>query len=281
LKSWYVYQLIYLIDLAIVKFSILVFYRSIATQKVFRYAVDGTMAVIAAFTIAMVFVNAFECPNPSDAWSVEILFQGAGSCINLHPLYYGQAGFNIFSDIVILVLPIPVLWGLQMHRNKRLALIGIFSVGGVAVVASCVRVQALYKWSTSIDVPYNGAYILLWSQIEINVAIISASIPSLKPLFKRTFGGSTRNNSTPKYYGNGYGARSGVSDRKGGVNSTGGGVALKSLPSSATMSLGRTQRPYHVLGNDSDEKVFFGKLMDTRDGRDDDIERQHGGPRAI
>ena len=181
----------------------------------------------------MVFVNAFECPKPSDAWSVEILFQGSGSCRDLHPIYYSQAGFNIASDIAILLLPMPVLYNLQMRRNKRIALIAIFSAGSVAVIASGVRIYALTIWSAPhADVPYEGAHILIWSQIEINTAIISASIPSLKPLFKHAFGLSTaRSRTRPSlYYGRTYG-NTNLSNQKRMASHTESG-----LVSSASMS---------------------------------------------
>ncbi|OCL10973.1 hypothetical protein AOQ84DRAFT_288161, partial [Glonium stellatum] len=270
LKSWYVYQLVYLVDLALVKFSILAFYCIIAAQKVFRIAVYTTMGIIAAFTIAMVFVNAFECAKPSDAWSVEILLQGSGSCRDLHPIYYGQAAFNILSDTVILVLPMPVLLSLQMHKNKRIALVGIFSVGFVAVIASIVRVYALHVWATGLtDTPYNGAYILLWSQIEINAAIISASIPSLKPLFKRTFGSTIRSYGG-RYLNYGYG-RSGVSKAETGA--AGGSVALKSLPSSATMTANPLNRGKRSFSNESDEQVFFKDGLNTKVEGGEDLDK--------
>lgn len=208
LKSWYTYQIVYLITLCVVKFSILTFYRGISSQRSFRITIYTLMGIIGAFTTAMVFVNAFECPNPSDAWSTEILFQGKGSCRDLHPIYYSQAGFNILSDIVILLLPMPVLYNLQMRRNKRIALIAIFSIGSIAVIASAVRVYALTIWSAPhADVPYAGANILIWSQIEINTAIISASIPSLKPLFKQVFELTTAGSRTRQslYYGRSFG----------------------------------------------------------------------------
>jgi hypothetical protein len=153
------------------------------------------MGLVGAFTISMVFVNAFECDNPSDAWSAEILLQGAGSCNDLHPVYFGQAGFNIASDLMILILPMPILSTLQMKRQKRVAIIGVFSVGAVAVLASIIRIYALYLWSTTDDVPYQGATILIWSQIEINAAITSASFPALKPLFSFLTTGLTTANT--------------------------------------------------------------------------------------
>jgi hypothetical protein len=43
-----------------------------------------------------------------------------------------------------------VLLSLQMHESKRIALIGILSVGSIAVVASIVRVYALHVWATGL-----------------------------------------------------------------------------------------------------------------------------------
>ncbi|KAF3914355.1 hypothetical protein AA313_de0208997 [Arthrobotrys entomopaga] len=203
LKSWYVYQIVYLFDLGIIKLSILSFYHQISAAKAYRIVIYVSMGIVVVYTIIMMFINAWECPKISDAWSAEILLQGSGSCRDLHPLYFVQASFNIFSDIFILLLPIPVLMRLQMRQNKRIALIGIFSVGSIAVIASCARVYALHVWSISQDIPYDGANILIWSQVEINAALISCSIPALKPLFKSTFSGSTHAQGYQNdYYGN-------------------------------------------------------------------------------
>ncbi|KAL0632474.1 hypothetical protein Q9L58_008659 [Maublancomyces gigas] len=132
---------------------------------------------------------AFECPRkPSLAWSPTAFPK---ECNNLVPVYYAQAAFNILSDIVILLLPVPLLLRLQVNRSKKIALIFIVSIGGIAVVASIVRINALYIFQHSSDVPYDGIYILLWSAVEINAAIISASAPSLRPLVKSIIGGPT------------------------------------------------------------------------------------------
>ncbi|EWC43834.1 hypothetical protein DRE_07278 [Drechslerella stenobrocha 248] len=206
LKSWYVYQLVYLFDLCLIKLSILAFYHQISAAKAYRIIIYTSMVAVTIYSIIMIFINAWECPKVSDAWSAEILLQKTGSCRDLHSLYFAQASFNIFSDLWILLLPIPVLMRLQMRTNKRIALIGIFSVGSVAVIASCARIYALHVWSISKDIPYDGANILIWSQIEINAALISCSIPALKPLFKNTFAGST--NAQAAYQNDYYGKNS-------------------------------------------------------------------------
>lgn len=110
-----------------------------------------------------------------------------------------------------------------------MALILVFSIGGIAVIASIVRINALYIFQHSTDIPCklfsilhivflhslttpdDGIYILIWSQVgsflvflvrlcgladihlkvEISVAIISASAPALRPFLKSIIGGSS------------------------------------------------------------------------------------------
>lgn len=116
LKVWYIYQLMYPISLFFVKFSVLAFYRRLSPNQLYQRAIWVTGSVVALYTVVMVLLNAFECKKPSDAWNPATWPRG---CRDLVPIYYGQAGFNILSDIVILLLPIPTLLKLQINRTKR------------------------------------------------------------------------------------------------------------------------------------------------------------------
>ena len=77
------------------------------------------------------------------------------------------------------------------------ALVAIFLTGTFASAASIARLNALYKYTVTEDVSYDAILILLWTQIEVNVAIISASAPSLRPLFNRIFKGSSYDRPRP------------------------------------------------------------------------------------
>ncbi|KAF2008057.1 hypothetical protein P154DRAFT_14827 [Amniculicola lignicola CBS 123094] len=205
-RSWYAYQIMYLGDLGLIKLSILVFYLSIATTRTFRVMVHITIAIVSIFTVVMIFLNAFECPkDPGMAVTPAIFRQRKQECFDLPTLYFSQAGFNIASDTIILLLPMPILIKLRMPKARRFALLLVFSAGIVAPVASSLRTWGLYVWNhTPKSGRYNGAYVLFWTQVELNTAIICASVPSLQPLFKRVFGEISRfRRSTYYYYDNG------------------------------------------------------------------------------
>ncbi|OJJ08950.1 hypothetical protein ASPVEDRAFT_35069 [Aspergillus versicolor CBS 583.65] len=122
------------------------------------------------------FPQAFECHSkPWRAWDPSF----PAGCYNLNAAYYSIASISIFTDLAILVLPLPQLMKLNIHQK-------------------CMP--------TSIETER----ILLWTQIEVNVAIISASAPSLRPLFASIFKGSSYGRGGPssaRYggYGSSYG----------------------------------------------------------------------------
>lgn len=110
---------------------------------------------------------------------------------------------------------------MHVDRGSLGALLGIFMVGGIAVIASIIRLYALWVYTITKDVSYDAIFvscslivgevrklitmqILLLSQIEVNVAIICGSAPALRPLFNKTFMSTSYNRSNT--YGNGYGA---------------------------------------------------------------------------
>ncbi|KAF1972773.1 hypothetical protein BU23DRAFT_158273 [Bimuria novae-zelandiae CBS 107.79] len=207
-KAWYAYQIVYLLVPAFVKLSILVFYLTIATQRTFRTLVYASITFVAVYSFTMILVNAFECPRkPSLVFDPNIfVMREQWHCFNLTALYFNQAALNIFSDLFILVLPLPILIKLHMPTFKRICLLIVFSVGLLVPIAAGFRLWILSLWY---DAPpdisrYYGGYILFWDAVELNTAIICASAPSLQPLFRRVFGelrSLSRGRSAYYYYG--------------------------------------------------------------------------------
>lgn len=194
LITWYVYRMTYGVALCFVKLSILFFYRAIASHRTFRRFVYGTITFVILYTIATTLAAAFQCENPANSYDVSGYLaqfdrnpntkRPHHKCYDPARLWVFTSSVNLFTDVLILLLPIPTLLGLRVPINKRLALVGIFSVGIMAIVASCVRMWVMALWSES---PQNGARfgcdLLLWGQVEVNSGIVSASVPFLRLFF--------------------------------------------------------------------------------------------------
>lgn len=195
LITWYVYRMLYGVALCFVKLSILFFYRNIASHRTFRRMVYGTIAFVIAYTFATTIAAAFQCQNPSGSYDVTSYLaqfdrnpntkKKDNKCFDPTRLWLFTGAVNLFTDVLILLLPIPTLLGLRVPMNKRLALVSIFSVGIMAIVASCVRMWVMALWAES---PQNsarfGSDLLLWGQVEVNSGIVSASVPFLRLFFR-------------------------------------------------------------------------------------------------
>lgn len=68
----------------------------------------------------------------ASAWSLTIY---ADYCTNTEKFYTANAALNIASDIMILVLPIPIVWGLNTDMRKKITLTGLFSMGESPLVS--------------------------------------------------------------------------------------------------------------------------------------------------
>lgn len=76
--------------------------------------------------IAFTLVFVFQC---APIWQA---FQMAGTkCIEVRAVLIASSVSNIIGDFVILVLPLWIIWHLQISRPKKLALTGIFTIGGL------------------------------------------------------------------------------------------------------------------------------------------------------
>ena len=52
-----------------------------------------------------------------------------GSCGDQKSLDMFVAVMNLLLDVEIVILPMPIVWGLKMARSKKMALSGMFGIG--------------------------------------------------------------------------------------------------------------------------------------------------------
>lgn len=56
---------------------------------------------------------------------------GTGRCMDRLAFWFSNAALNIATDIIIVVIPIPLIRTLQISRKQKIALIMVFAVGGL------------------------------------------------------------------------------------------------------------------------------------------------------
>jgi hypothetical protein len=84
-------------------------------------------------------------------------------------------------DLAILLLPIRYVFTLQLPRKIKLAIAGIFALGGFVMVTSVLRLVYLYACNTwlELDIYVTSRF---WTTVHISAAVLCASLPIHKPL---------------------------------------------------------------------------------------------------
>ncbi|KAJ5966614.1 hypothetical protein N7481_013328 [Penicillium waksmanii] len=134
-----------------------------------------------------------------------------------------NTAFNIFTDVFFATIPIPIIWTLQMRRKVRIYLIGILSLGYLAVVFGVLN--AIYQIAfTTITDRYLNDWILFWATLQFTTGIIAACIPSLKPLVSSVLKLSEYSNSRSQgLHGSHYRSQRAATGTRGSSHTMGGG----------------------------------------------------------
>ena len=110
------------------KLSLLFLYLRVFEGKWFRITTWILIAITTCCWVGFAFTAAFLCQPVSFYWNR--LLSG-GHCINIDTFWRTIPPFNIFTDVVAILLPIPVVWSLEASKMKKLGVIMIFLTGGV------------------------------------------------------------------------------------------------------------------------------------------------------
>ncbi|KAL2878900.1 hypothetical protein SGCOL_005868 [Colletotrichum sp. CLE4] len=148
-------------------------------------------------------------------WSYALTYLfWTGKCLSPKEVYFYRFSIffataaDVFTDLLIMGLPIAVLPSLQLDFKKKLGLGVAFCLALITILTAIVRMTQVLKGETM-----DMVGLAVWSLTELGTAIIVGSLPPLKALLTRgmrKYNGSKTNRN--KSYincrgepGNGYG----------------------------------------------------------------------------
>jgi len=170
-----------------IKLSVIAFYRRlfVTNRNTFFDILSKVMATVTflwalAFLLIVIFPckTAFYANWASDEVSLEHCSIGFTS-------EYGLAISDLILDLIIILMPLPLIWRLHLTTKRKIAVTGIIILGASAVGASVARmvlyIQILAGLTTDVIIDSNqGTTVgLWWSLMESGLALIAASLPSL------------------------------------------------------------------------------------------------------
>ncbi|OJK01932.1 hypothetical protein ASPACDRAFT_76435 [Aspergillus aculeatus ATCC 16872] len=166
------------------KASVILLYMRIFHTRTFRRVCQLFLGLAIAWTAVMFFVCLFQC------YPVTALVEGfyGNKCINTMVFYNGLSGSDVVLDVCVLLLPIPMVLRVKLEVRQKAAVLGMFLLGALAVASSIARLAAFIECERVLLIHYNNetyytSGVFIWTVVELALAIISACLPTLRPLF--------------------------------------------------------------------------------------------------
>ncbi|KAL9053671.1 MAG: hypothetical protein Q9162_004622 [Coniocarpon cinnabarinum] len=138
------------------------------------------MAFVVVYGIASILCVFTICRPFKAMWDKTI----PGHCGDIMNAMFATAVINTVEDLLVVIMPLPILWNLQVSQRKKLGMSAVIAFGLFICVVNLCRLIFASVTNRS-DAAYSQAYQILFMNLEVQMGIINACVPTMKPLFTR------------------------------------------------------------------------------------------------
>ncbi|KAI0418210.1 hypothetical protein F5X98DRAFT_122712 [Xylaria grammica] len=189
IKFFIISQLAYVLTSAIVKTGVALVLFRININRAIRNILLVSMVVVFVTILTFFFLLAFQCRPISLNWGV-----GKGECFPYATIRESGIALSIVdisSNWLYSLLPIVMVHKVHMRRSLKAAVIFLLGIGVVSSIATAVRfkyilqVKDRHKTLSKTNEIENNVLVLLWSHLELFLAILASSLVALRPVLRR------------------------------------------------------------------------------------------------
>lgn len=102
--------------------------RSLHSRPLLLWVIDSFLALNVMFYITLFLFQFLACRPLAHAWNPLV----EGKCVkDSLAVHIVSAGINTVSDLIIVVLPQPIIWRLELDRQKKWGLTAVFLLGAL------------------------------------------------------------------------------------------------------------------------------------------------------
>ncbi|KAM0800927.1 hypothetical protein BDR22DRAFT_888942 [Usnea florida] len=185
LKLVYAFVIMITVSFGTMKISILFLYLRMTPERSHKIAIYVLMGFIISHEIASLVGAIFQCVPIDEFWSLGNPLQSP-KCINIIAFDSFNNAWSAMEDVIIWVLPIPVIWKLKVPFSRKVGLWALVAISSISVTCAIVRMASLIIWMRSVDISWNYPLIPFLSNMEVCVGLMTSSVPAIYPLFRRS-----------------------------------------------------------------------------------------------
>ncbi|CAG8320515.1 unnamed protein product [Penicillium nalgiovense] len=163
------------------RLAILLLYIEIfpGSQKFF-WCATGVGCLVFLYWVSAVLTIALLCRPVAYNWDRTI----PGTCGDVLKIQYASAGFNMGIDLGVVLLPLPIVWRLQMSSRKKTGVTASFAIGILTAGINLGRIIQT-KLCPADDLVYCLRDSSIFIMAEMTAGILVACVPTFGPLLFR------------------------------------------------------------------------------------------------
>ncbi|KAJ4135187.1 hypothetical protein NW768_004808 [Fusarium equiseti] len=105
-------------------------------------------------------------------------------CLNQRKIFFSDLSLSIVTDLIILLVPIPLTWRLTLSLGKRVKIVLLLGAGGIATALTLYRVAKAVEFLNSDDITVDYTPIAILTNLELTIGFVCACLPSFNLLIE-------------------------------------------------------------------------------------------------
>jgi len=183
-RSEIIGQTFCIVGIATSKASVSVFLLRIAVIKWHKWILYLTIVAVSGISFICGLFDFIRCDPVAHVWNPSIPANCWVSTQQYTSVSLTLGSTSAAADFVLAVMPWFILWNLNMKRKEKILIKSSMSLGILAMICGVVRTISLDGLTARSDYSWETVSLILWSSTELMVTILTATIPTFRPLYK-------------------------------------------------------------------------------------------------
>jgi hypothetical protein len=182
-------QVLWNVSICLVKVSVALLLLRVKQTRTWRIFLYSTIILLVLTAITSTLFQFLQCQPFSVYWDPSVFLKGGVKCVP-HELITGNivaaSVVHVSTDLIFSFIPITFIRKLHRPRGEKIFLGILMGLGLFASSFAILRTAGANMIYTSRDIFRTTVMPTLWSMLELELALIAATIPTLKSFVQRS-----------------------------------------------------------------------------------------------
>lgn len=176
----------YVLNIITIKWALAALYLRVVQKRWQRRLIYWIIGIFTVLKLVPFFLDIFQCGEPIaqnfiDPTKCPIKWNVMG------PINYTFAAFNAIVDWVLTIIPLVVIWQLQMPLHQKISACILVALGSSASIVSVVRIFFIGRLRLIGDLSFFANLIVIGylSSLETSIAMIAIAASAYRPLWHK------------------------------------------------------------------------------------------------